>query len=122
MTLRCSTSLMTRECCASATSLSRGMFTNRDISRIDNRDGYFLTILATKKPGSTAERLRAFVRQRVHKDGDMYQRGAATTLAKYLGKPSSWVSHYIDKTPDRHASLDEALAICDYFGVYLSDF
>lgn len=69
-----------------------------------------------------AARLRAFVRQRVHKDGERYSRGAASELGKALGKPPSWVSHYVDENPERNADVDTALAICAFYGVNLADF
>lgn len=72
--------------------------------------------------GSAADRLRAFVRARVHKDGAWYQRGAQTALAAAIGQPPSWVSHYVDDPPQRHADVDTALAICAFFGVRLEDF
>lgn len=69
-----------------------------------------------------SERLRAFVRDRVHKDGGAYRWGAAAELANHLQKPSSWVSHYIDTPPLRNADIDTALAICDFFKVSIYDF
>lgn len=78
--------------------------------------------MAIRGSGSVAERLRSFVRQRVHKDGIRYERGAATSLANHLKKPPSWVSAYVDEQPVRNADLDTALAICDFFHVRLTDF
>jgi len=73
--------------------------------------------------GPVAERLRQYVRDRVHKEGAYYQRGAAKALAERLGKTQPWVSTYIDrKRPESNADLDTALAICDYFGVNLAAF
>lgn len=69
-----------------------------------------------------SERLRAYVRERVHKDGKQYSRGAAGELAEAIGKPRSWVSHYVDETPERNADIDTALAICAFYGVNLWDF
>lgn len=69
-----------------------------------------------------SERLRAFVRRRVHKDGDLYEHGAAIRLAKFLEKPSSWVSHYVDNPPMRNADLDTALRICVFFRVSIFAF
>jgi hypothetical protein len=74
--------------------------------------------------GGVAENLRAFVRERVHKEGALYRRGAARALAKYLGRPESWVSHYIDDDNGerRHADIDTALAICEFYDVNLLAF
>ncbi len=83
---------------------------------------YFGGNLAIRGSGSATERLRAFVRARVHKDGALYERGAAVKLAAYLQKPSSWVSHYVDVPPQRNADLDTAWAICAFYGVDLSEF
>lgn len=69
-----------------------------------------------------SERLRTFVRRRVHKDGDLYEHGAAIRLAKFLEKPSSWVSHYVDNPPMRNADLDTALRICVFFRVSIFAF
>lgn len=69
-----------------------------------------------------SERLRAFVRARVHKEGAFYERGAAVKLAIHVQQAPSWVSHYIDNPPLRNADVDTALAICDFFGVSLNDF
>lgn len=76
----------------------------------------------TRGTGEVSERLRAFVRRRVHKDGDLYQHGAAIRLAKFLEKPSSWVSHYVDSPPMRNADLDTALRICVFFRVSIFTF
>jgi hypothetical protein len=86
---------------------------------------YFCGGLSKKTAaGGVAENLRAFVRERVHKEGALYRRGAARALAKYLGRPESWVSHYIDDDNGerRHADIDTALAICDFYGVSLLAF
>ena len=76
------------------------------------------------KSPNVADRLRAFVRGRVRRDGVHYQRGVGARLAEHLDKPTSWVSEYAD--PDathlRHADVDTALAICEFFGVNLYDF
>jgi hypothetical protein len=66
--------------------------------------------------------LRSFVRERVHKEGSKYERGAASKLAAHLRKPPSWVSNYVDDRPARNADLDTALAICDFFHVRVTDF
>lgn len=78
------------------------------------------------RDGVVQQRLREFVQDRVRKGFDRYERGAGSQLAKFLGKPTSWVSEYTD--PDRPlgkrrtADLDTALAICRYFGVSLESF
>lgn len=72
--------------------------------------------------GSVAQRLRDYVRQRVRRDGSEHVRGTASALARRLGKPTSWVSEYTDDPPIRHADIDTAIAICDFFGVSLYDF
>jgi hypothetical protein len=72
--------------------------------------------------GPVADRLRAFVRERVHKDGSQYVRGAAAALAKRVHKAPSWVSTYVDVAPTTNADIDTALAICDFFGVSIEDF
>lgn len=72
--------------------------------------------------GPVAERLRQYVRDRVHKDGAHYERGAAKALAERLSKPPSWVSTYVDSQPAANADLDTALAICDFFHVNVSLF
>lgn len=70
-----------------------------------------------------AERLRQYVRERVHKDGTQYERGAAKALAEWLKKPPSWVSTYVDDDrPGSNADLDTALAICAFFHVNLAVF
>lgn len=71
---------------------------------------------------STAERLRDYVRQRVRTDGRFFVRGTASALAAKIGKPTSWVSEYTDRPPIRHADLDTALLICDFFNVNLLKF
>lgn len=76
----------------------------------------------TRGTGEVSERLRVFVRRRVHKDGDLYQHGAAIRLARFLEKPSSWVSHYVDDPPMRNADLDTALRICAFFRVSIFAF
>src|SRR3990167_4004961 len=71
---------------------------------------------------TVADRLRAYVRERVRKDGRFYEWGNATRLAEHLKVDSGWVTLYTDDKPIRHADVDEALAICDFFGVDLLDF
>lgn len=77
---------------------------------------------AIRGSGPAAERLRAFVRERVHKDGAHYQRGAGALLARHLKKGQPWVSNYIDREPSSNADVDTALAICGFFKVQLHDF
>jgi hypothetical protein len=75
------------------------------------------------RTGEVSERLRAFVRERVRKDGKFYVRGNAVKLARALGQEGqSWVNEYTDMPPRGHASIDEALAICRFYGVSLEDF
>lgn len=72
------------------------------------------------------ERLRAFVRARIHPQGEFYRRGDGGALAKALDVDQSWVSRYVDPEPaqgeKRYANLDQALAICRFFGVSLDSF
>lgn len=81
-----------------------------------------MRLLASESP--VADRVRAFVRERVRRDGAHYLRGTGTQLAAHLGKPTSWVSEYADPEPThpRHADLDTALAICDFFTVDIGNF
>lgn len=72
--------------------------------------------------GPAAERLRAFVRERVRKDGAHYERGAGSRLARHLKKGQPWVSNYIDNAPSSNADFDTTLAICRFFGVNATDF
>lgn len=72
--------------------------------------------------GPAAERLRAYVRDRVDKDGAHYGRGAAKQLAEHLRKPPSWVSNYVDSPPAANADIDTALEICAFFRVKLDEF
>lgn len=72
--------------------------------------------------GAVAERLRAFVRERARKDGRLYERGNATRLARALGIDAPWVTGYVDNPPTRHADVDQALAICAFYGINLADF
>lgn len=74
------------------------------------------------KPGTAAERLRDFVRERVKRGGELYEWGAGLRLGEAIGKPSSWMSQYLDEPPLKHADLDTALRICDFFGVEVSRF
>lgn len=64
-----------------------------------------------------SERLRAFVRQRVRRGESLYQRSVAANLAKYLGRPSSWVSEYSDPKPaqPRYANVEDTLKILAFF-------
>lgn len=111
-------------------SLSRGDFQlgiNRDSGTVYGyRDPDLPPKNKAKKDGLVEGRLREFVRARVHKDGHLYQYGAGVKLAEAIGKQPSWVSHYVDPDPDptsrRNADIDEALAICAYYGVTLADF
>lgn len=66
---------------------------------------------------SVAERLRAFVRERVRRNGAHFERGVAARLAEHLKKPSSWVTEYTDTPPIRHADLDTAKEICEFFDI-----
>lgn len=81
---------------------------------------------ALSKHAPVAERLRAFVRDRVRREGRLYERGVGAALAKHLQKPSSWVSEYTDPNPPpgkfRTADLDTAAAMCEFFQVTLNDF
>jgi hypothetical protein len=79
-------------------------------------------VSAIRGSGPVAERLRAYVRDRVHKEGTRYERGAAMALAQHLGKPPSWVSTYVDADPRANADIDTALAICGFFGIDLRSF
>lgn len=72
--------------------------------------------------GPVAERLRAYVRARVHKEGTHYERGAALALAERLDKSPSWVSEYVAQPPAANADLDVALTICAFFGIDLQAF
>src|SRR6185503_17194783 len=78
--------------------------------------------MSLRGSGPVAERLRAFVRNRVRKEGAHYERGAQQRLATYLEKPPSWVSNYVDVPATANADLDTALAICAFYRVKLSDF
>jgi hypothetical protein len=73
------------------------------------------------KQGPAAERLRAFVRERVSPDGALYKWGAGTRLAKAIGVDKGWVSGYIEDPPSSHANHDKTLAICAYFGIAPGD-
>lgn len=72
--------------------------------------------------GPAAERLRAFVRERIRKDGAHYERGAGVKLARHLKRSQPWVSRYIDAAPRGNADFDTALAICRFFRVNAADF
>lgn len=72
--------------------------------------------------GPVAGKLRAFVRERVRKDGRHYAWGNASRLAEYLGVDPGWVTDYTDNPPRNHADIDTAIAICDFYGVSLEDF
>lgn len=74
-----------------------------------------------RKRGVAAERLRAFVRERVRPDGKHYQRGNATRLARHLAVDPAWVTQYADEPPAAHATLDQAIGICEFYGVTLTD-
>lgn len=97
-----------------------------DISQFANNAAYFWEQLAkTERPDVAAENLRAFVRERVHKDGALYRRGAATRLARAIGQDKSWVSHYVEADPSARrsqADIDTAFAICDFYGRNLAEF
>jgi len=72
------------------------------------------------KRGPAAERLRAFVRERVSKDGAHYAWGNAARLAEALKVGAGWVNRYaVENTA--HANLDQVLAICRFYGLTLAD-
>jgi hypothetical protein len=72
--------------------------------------------------GPVAAKLRAFVRERVRKDGAHYTWGNASRLAEHLSVDPGWVTEYTDDPPTNHADIDTAIAICDFYGVSLTDF
>jgi hypothetical protein len=72
------------------------------------------------KRAGAAERLRTFVAARVRKDGSHYVWGNAARLAEHLEVSPSWVTEYTDTPPTRHADLDQAVAICQFYGVDLA--
>lgn len=79
---------------------------------------------AIRGSSPTAERLRAFVRERLAKTGQFYERGIQAELAKVLGKKTPWVSQYVQEsiTNQRNADLDTMLKLCAFFHVSLEDF
>lgn len=92
------------------------------ISRFAKDSALLSLALARQMADSVAERLRAFVRERVRREAAKYERGTAARLNAYLKRPPSWVSEYTDDPPIRHADVDTAIAICRFFRVELSDF
>lgn len=74
-----------------------------------------------RERGAAGERLRAFVRRHARPDGDAYERGNAIKLARHLGKSPAWVTQYTDDPPEAHATIDEAIAICEFYGLTLND-
>lgn len=64
--------------------------------------------------GPASDKLRAFVRERVAKDGTYYEWGNATKLAKELGVSSKWVNAYAIEGKGR-ATLDQMIAICTFY-------
>lgn len=77
---------------------------------------------AIRGSGPVAERLRAYVRARVHKEGPHYERRAGLDLAERIGKAPSWVSEYVATPPNANADIDTALAICAFFNVDFAQF
>ncbi|MEY2873474.1 MAG: hypothetical protein RLZZ373_845 [Pseudomonadota bacterium] len=73
------------------------------------------------KGGVIAEHLRDFVRSRARPEGTHYARGNGTRLAQHLGVGSGWVTEYTDNPPTRHADIDQAVAICAFYGISLTD-
>ena len=73
------------------------------------------------KRGPAAERLRAFVRERVSKAGKHYAWGNGTHLAKALAVDQGWVTGYVDNPPTRHADLDQVITICRFYGLAVAD-
>jgi hypothetical protein len=69
------------------------------------------------KVGHVAERLRARVRARVRRDGEHYEWGSASRLAEALKVSPGWVTEYTDDPPTRHATIDQAFAICAFYGI-----
>jgi nucleotide-binding universal stress UspA family protein len=80
------------------------------------------TLRLMGKRGPVSERLRDFVRARCRKDGALYVRGNGVRLAAALEVDSGWVTTYTDHPPTAHATLDQAVAICRFYGVDLSAF
>lgn len=80
------------------------------------------TLPVMGKRGPVSERLRDFVRARVRKDGPLYQRGNGVRLAAALQVDSGWVTTYTDHPPTAHATLDQAITICAFYGVPLESF
>jgi hypothetical protein len=80
------------------------------------------TLTDVGKRGPVSERLRDFVRARCRKDGALYVRGNGVRLAEALGVDSGWVTTYTDRSPTAHATLDQAIAICQFYGVELATF
>lgn len=74
------------------------------------------------RPGTVRERLRDFVRARVKPGEAFYKRGNASRLAEWLEIDNGWVSDYVDQPPTSHADIDDALRICRFFNVKLTDF
>lgn len=74
------------------------------------------------RPNTVGERLRAFVRARVRKDGPHYIRGNASRLAEELQVDNGWVTEYTDQPPTSHADIDAALEICRFYRVAITDF
>jgi hypothetical protein len=72
-----------------------------------------------RKRGVVSERLRDYVRARVRKDGKFYEWGNGVRLAEHLQVDSGWVTTYTDKPPTAHATIDQAIAICEFFAIDL---
>lgn len=70
-----------------------------------------------RKPGPISERLREYVRLRVRKDARYYERGNGSRLAEFLKVDSGWVTTYTDPNPTAHATFDQAIAICTFYGI-----
>lgn len=78
---------------------------------------------------SVEAQLRAYVRARVKPGEPLYKRGTAAALARHfaawgLSEDAAWITTYVDPdaNPRRDADIDAALAICDFFGITLTDF
>lgn len=71
--------------------------------------------------GPAAERLRAYVRERVSPTSAKYERGNPTRLAKAIGVVRGWVTEYVADPPTAHADLDKGLAICAFYGISPAD-
>lgn len=74
------------------------------------------------RPNVVGERLRAYVRARVKKDGPHYKWGNASRLAEFLKVDNGWVTEYTDRPPSSHADIDTALEICRFYRVKIADF